>query len=1278
MSGDRLNQAGPTGGSASAPKSGPVAGRTREIAAVLVRARSRARAALFFQAAAEVLAALVGALLLAGFIDFFLRTPGILRGIVTGLILFATAAGFVYRILPAIRFRPSLSELALRLERTPAGEAAGLRGRLASALELESNPPPDASPEMIAALAEETARKFAKVQTSAALLAFGRTGRSGGWLASAMVGLLAVAVVWPSFSAIGARRILTPWSAAEWPKRTEVVDATAAEFHAVTSALTLRAVVTKTPNAPGRTDVAVDYRILRSGKPISEKRALLTAQGKASGAGQAADLPHGEVYERLVEPSALDPGQDALWQDGELELEYTLRAGDDRTQTRRIMLVRPPEVLAAIANISAPEYAKDSGPVRGEFAMGDGTDTRAVLGPVLAGSTIDLKFTLSKPVPTPDADGAERRAWLEKALPGFTAPADLTADFSDTVWHLSWRLTDSVRLAAVPTDAMGVQAVQPAAYRIDVVQDGAPTATMLRPEADDSVLPTAVVEVTGEARDDVALTSVALERQTYTAEPGSQSRAANVAGERVVIESEKVADEQPAPASGAAPPPSGVSRSEKRSASLALEALELKPGEEVWLTTLAADGYNLDGKAHEPTRSPPRRLKIISETEFVEQVRTELSAVRQAAIRAEMDQTDVQRATQNAQDQRELTDALRRQGEAAERVRPPRDLLNRIASRMERNQLGDQSLQGLVDEAKEAAENAERASREAEKSLREAQQTASDKSREQEAKEAAHRATTQQEAAKQELGDLIDMLEQGQDSWAARRQVEKILEEQKRLQQQTAEQGAKTAGRDAQSLTPEERQAMEQIAQRQEELAQRTAAASEQMAEAAKAQAKQNPEQSAALSKAAQRARENRVQDRQQDAAEEIRANRPENANQLQEEAKKALEQMLQDLEKSQQDRDERLRRQLAELVERLGLLVREQQVQIDALAPMLGGEEVPGLDVAMARLHLSTLTLAQDISGKRETARIAELVSAAGAEQAEAIALLRKKTIDGPKTDEKERESLRLLTEAKAMAEKAAEQAADKDADRKRQELRQAYIESLAEQNSLIESTEPLAGKELSRRERQKAAETGERQETLRQSLADLRQKTTDLAEARVFDYAHQRLDSLMTRAAGTLRAAPSASTLRDQRAASKLLQVAVDALKDAKTERNDKFRDPEGGQESGGEGGGGGQQGQPPPLIPPIAEMRFLRGMQEELAQRTREIAENPAVAGETELEEIGRVQRDLSEQSQSLIERASGDKPPPKPDAEGAVPKDAKPGTNPDSKPDQPKGTPPGGAE
>ena len=87
----------------------------------LTRLRARVRALVLAQRVALVLAVALGACLATGLVDYVLRTPAWMRAIVWADGLSALAWAAVKVVWPAVKFRPALSELALRVEREAPG-----------------------------------------------------------------------------------------------------------------------------------------------------------------------------------------------------------------------------------------------------------------------------------------------------------------------------------------------------------------------------------------------------------------------------------------------------------------------------------------------------------------------------------------------------------------------------------------------------------------------------------------------------------------------------------------------------------------------------------------------------------------------------------------------------------------------------------------------------------------------------------------------------------------------------------------------------------------------------------------------------------------------------------------------------------------------------------------------------------------------------------------------------------------------------------------------------
>ncbi|MCC6678204.1 MAG: hypothetical protein IT436_13770 [Phycisphaerales bacterium] len=1214
--------AGPEGPAGAAPGAATtIAG----VAGALAGVRSRARFRLCVLAGAWLLTAVLAVGLGLVLFDYLARLPAVLRGVLLAIGVCAGVWEFRRAVLPALRFRPSLTEVALRLESSEAGRRAGLAGVLAAGLELGSTSGAAGGGvlerKLSARVADEAMRRF-DPSIAASVFAPGRVRAA----TLVLAGAAAVIGVWgaarPELARIGVTRLVAPWMGVQWPRRTEVVNATGAAAHAIDAALPLRAMLTRTDRGPGRTDVWVNYRIVRDGEPGPVQRTLMTAQQQraASVIATASELGGrsipvtGEMYERLVEPAGL-LGADAPVAGGAgreesagpPELEYWFQTSDDRTEPARIALVERPGVSAAAVEVVPPAYA--AGARSGEswwtgervVAMGE---RGAAVGPILAGSTVRLRLELNKPVPAAPAWRDDEAGAEEPSITGDGAR-----------WVMEWTAGVSRRLSVGLEDSYGLRSADEVVFSVDVLADQSPGATVVDPARDESVLATAVIDVVGEGRDDIGLVWVALERERIAAAPS------------------------PAPADGAAADPKAGpaemarlevaaqgedSRQARVTGVLDLSELGVKAGDEVRVTTVARDIFADESGAggHEPVRSTPRRLRIITESELVEQLQSELAGVRQSAIRLDREQSQAAETLERAGAEGASSPELRRrQWSIGEALRPQSAALQRLAARAERNGLQDRNLELMLESAAAIVARAGEASDRATSAMDRAGQRPS------EAAEAAKEAGGAQREVREELARLIDLLESGKDGWAVRRAIEKLLAEQKELSQRTDELGAETVGRPMSELTPGQRDELNRLAQQQREASAKAGAAMDQILSRARQMAENDPAQAEAMMQAAKRAQERGLQESMEQAAEEIARNKTQSGSDYQEQAEEALSQMLEEMENTDTKREEVLRRVLTGLIRSIEELVKRQQGDLEAI----GRVEKVGVEAlarSMIDLRVRTLAVAEEARGAgREAIKVIAALAAAGDAQTTAIGALRASPADTGGADASERVSLEALKEALAQAKKLEEQSQEREQARKRDELRQAYTQALLTQRDLRLKASDFASKELNRRDRAVLRGLGERQEAQRAGLEELRAKSEELKEAGVFQFAHKRLDDLLKRIGATLSGGEmNAATAAGLSDSERMLESLVEALKE--DEKKNDFN--EGSDGGGGGGGGGGQGGQAPPAIPPIAELKLLKLIQQEIAGRTR-------AAGDTEvIEKLGLDQQELTRYAKELIER------------------------------------------
>jgi hypothetical protein len=904
---------------------------------------------------------------------------------------------------------------------------------------------------------------------------------------------------------------------------------------------------------------------------------------------------------------------------------YRLSTDDDATPWSSVRLVNPPAVRTISATVDTPTYAMGAPAlVMGELDLGRGNDERAIVGPVLAGSSLTIRAEYGSEIVLPEIEGAAMLAAVRLADPGATVAAE------GTTLTITARPAESIRVPLQPTDRFGFAPREDTVLSIDVVPDRDPTPAIVEPARDESVLATALVPVRAEARDDIGLARLVLNRAIEPVPAVGIDAPNTQEGDTQSTDPDDVElgriDLGSDPATLADAGTVGVD------AALDLSVLGLSPGDEVLLTATAEDARAPDAGV---VRSAPRRLRVIEPAELVDQIRSRLDQVRRAAARLDQRQGELARSLPDAgegpppgslaTDQASLTERLAEQSRAVEA----------LEARQERNALDDPALDGLLDQAGELLDQAAEASAEAAQAANAGQN---------------ERAEAEQRDVRRDLGRLLELLDRGEDSYVVRRSLERLLDDQRRLEADTARAGEATAGRSVDELTEQELTELERIAERQRELADRAERVIDELDERGEDLQRSDPGQAEALDAAASAGREARVGQELRDAAQAAEQNRTSEASRGQQQAGEAIEQMLERLDEAERRRDRALQRLLASIADRIRSLLEQQESELEALQAIAQAEGPPAFEpraAAMIGLHGRTLALVADAAaGPPETRLVADPLAEAADAQIEAIDALR---LDPPALDAAltaERVSLQRLTDALDLTEQELEDAEDREQQRLIEEVREAYRATLNEQRLLLEQTETFVGRQLARRERADVRALGREQADLAERLARIPVDNPQLAEVPVVALIHRRMDSTGRAAAEPLqRGQADASVAARQRQVIEMLRSLIEHLGPSQPNRpEDGFGDGGGG---GGGGGGGEGQNEEGALVELAAELKLLRDLQELAALLTR--AADDGEPGASEASEVAELQRAISEQAVELLARIQQDAPgAPIPDA------------------------------
>lgn len=1143
------------------------------------------------------LSALVGTAVFLGVADFALRLPGWLR-LFIGLAVVTVAVAWAFvRIGRSLRVDVGLTTLAQRLERLYPATA----GRLASAVAFstETSPAGEAPPRPAATGDSDRARQLSDQTTRNAegilereeirrLLDASRTWRQIIILALVLTLTAGIAVAAPASASIAAQRWFQPLGDAAWPNRYAVQSLTDQQVAPNDVPLRLLAEVTQGDRPDLRTWAGFQFLASADDRPRAGRwqRALMTRQDQG-------DRAAGE-YERLVELAS-----------GARAIAFYFEAGDDRTDVQVMELIQPPTLTELTATVQPPAYAADFIDPQQQYLL---TPPRpSVTVEALAGSRIELEMRITGSfAPAADDDSPERTTqWVRQTLPGLIGEATdaeamnityrlLQADQGDTRLRVAWDLHQTHAFTFNLADAYGSRYEDQRLFRFEAREDRQPNASILTPGSDQQVLPTARVSLAAEAYDDVAVASMNL--RASVGQEGDPTRLAHT--------------DQPQPRT-------------TLEAELDLAEMELVEGDEVALVAVAQDNYELNGQQHEAVESAVRWLRIISENELRRQLQAELADVRQRAIRARRTQQELREA-----------DADRRtasqQQEMAERLESVSRTIEGLEDRIEKNRLDSESMTQTLEQSQQLVEAARDRADEAADNLARAAGGEQDDPQTQEQLQQGREA---QEAVATELDRLVQLLDQGRDAYEIQEQLTRLQREQEFLHDDVRELLPRTLGQSLEDLAEADLEALMEAGERQQELSEEAEELVERMRSTAAALSRnaERPEEQAvaeALREAAATADEQALQEQMEDAAEEVDENRLSQAQQSQEEAREVLREMQEQLGRVDELRQEILTRQLMELVEAIRELRDQQAAQLDRLADV---DELAGLDEAMLQLRRNTIAVADDArQAGEETISVAAALEQAGDHMADAVRALRADDPNRATTEQAERNALRKLNEALALAEEASQQAQDEMSQQEREELVRAYRAALAQQEALRGQTHTLTEAEAdarNRRWRADARDRGDEQAAVRDALAELQEK---LSETIVYRSMHDQMDRWAASAAGSLREGdPSVRTVFNQDMVISTIEALIESLE--AIDEPDEFAE----GEQGGEGGGGGGQGGEPELIPDIAELRLLRTRQVLVHELTRRL-DDSGIEDADMVEELSLQQVSLSETGAQLIQQ------------------------------------------
>jgi hypothetical protein len=512
-----------------------------------------------------------------------------------------------------------------------------------------------------------------------------------------------------------------------------------------------------------------------------------------------------------------------------------------------------------------------------------------------------------------------------------------------------------------------------------------------------------------------------------------------------------------------------------------------------------------------------------------------------------------------------------------------------------------------------------------------------------------------QQEVRDELTDLIKLLDRDEDTWVARRQLEDLMNEQAGLAGETAELGEQTVGKSRSDLSQQELSDLDRIAQKQRDLRDKARQMIDDLRKRADALKSTDPQSAQGMRDAADRAEQQQLDRDMQDAADRIDQNQMRTASARQQSSQETMQRMLNDIQNTKRAQAQELIRRLASLIESIQRLVTVQENELIALDRGRAADSFSGLDRSMIRLTQNTQAVENEArTAGQEARRVARSLGRASDSQGAAVTALRAQPIGVDAAETAENRSLELLKEALESAKEAQEDTQEQEMRRRREELIEAYRGLAERQVAVRGETLPLIEvAELDRRQLVEARRLGAVQDQIRAGLAELRQVTAEIMDSPVFMHVHRLVEDRSLTISESLQAGDVTAEVTDRQqfiaeGVGQLIKALEETLAPPDEFAKDQNQDGDGAQ------GGGQQQEQ---LIPPITQIKLLRGVQELIYTQTQSAdsrAGENAAAKRERLRDIAQQQRELMDLGQRMLDELkrrapdSDDQPIEKPES------------------------------
>lgn len=1043
-------------------------------------------------------------------------------------------------------------------------------------------------------------------------------------LAAIALGLLAME---GSTRSILFSRVLNPFSSVQWPKRVQIA--------------LLEPIPTRVP-ANGRVNVAM--KLTRGDS--SKMRPIVFYQNENGGIRQEF-LSRGDdgTY-----TASLDARTESPTKGGSMKVWIV--AGDDRTRDANVQIVPRLGVETFAATVTPPPYinkpAEQPVNLLSQQAIG------------FVGSTVDLTIGFSKPIQ--DLASVKLIPMNETAAPQIAWQA---VDAQTIRGQL--KLESSMQFRVDASDADGFDVATQSNFEIIAKPDQLPAVFIENPRKSEERTPEATVPLIGVAEDDAGVRDVSLvvtrlgqTSQTWTipliTEGSIAPNAAAIAWNRLAEATDRERF-----------------RAEYPWVLAALQDAKLKGGDVLEYGLVVTDNYELNGQRHPPVESPKLRITIITQEELsnritdeLRQVKTQLGQVKQQHDRTagETDSFKKDVASKEQLDDADASVANRlqqQQSTVASATKSLSDRLSDLRKTMEENKSASTDLAQLSkDVGDRLNQTAEGSMKNALRTMTQAgQRNAEAASRE----KAIDQAQAAQKQASDELAETLKRLEDIGSLNAMIDSIQKMLDAQRELSEQTKAIMSRNVGKKPDQMSAADRKKLEELVAEQQKLADASQKAMDRLGKTADQLNKSDPASAEAMRQAQKQGQRQNVSQNQKQASQQMQQNKQSDAKQSQQQAELGLETMLNELRDAQKRKLAELQKKLAELQQQIEILIRRQSGHnVDNLT-LQGGEVLekqketvtllleksgkkPGEKPELPRLlngQGQTERNARDIGKKAgdlpDGAEPASRLTRAATQMERAAVHLRDKKLTDA-YEPPQLQALSTLEEAKRLIDEQKDKVDDELAQQEKEAIRQAYIRIKNEQQKLSDETTRLEGARnpqgvLNRADVIRLGQLPTEQQKLAEQVRKVGEDLASL-KSTVYTWANKQIETQMGELKSDLGGQKTGvPTQRKHKQVLDDLQAMIDNLK--VNPREQKF-------ENGGNGGGEGQgSGQNP--MPPEAELRLMKSLQQVINGQTVEADAAITAANGQKTDEVneslvglGRRQAQLRKLLDELMSAAS----------------------------------------